>query len=161
MFNHGVATVSRIDKIIGLFCRILSLLYGSFAKETYNLIDPTNQSHPIRKTPAHMSRASFACATPKYLGIPHSANAYVCMYVCICVDIMLPGVIECMLMLRRKKIVLLVTHIQTRKHTLTNTQTHKHTHIYVCSRKIDSPVQNEARTHSLAISHTIHIHMYT
>jgi len=25
-FNYGVAKVSRIDKIIGLFCRILSLL---------------------------------------------------------------------------------------------------------------------------------------
>jgi len=25
----------------------MSLLLGSFAKETYNLIDPTNQSHPI------------------------------------------------------------------------------------------------------------------
>jgi len=48
----------------------------------------------LRKTPAHMSRASFECATPKYLGKSHSANAYVCMYVYICVDIMLPGVIE-------------------------------------------------------------------
>jgi len=45
--NYGVATVSRIDKITGLFCRISSLLQGSFAKETYNFIDPTNQSHPI------------------------------------------------------------------------------------------------------------------
>ena len=49
--SYGVATVSttvsRIDKIIGLFCRILSLLEGSFAKETFNFIDPTNQSHPI------------------------------------------------------------------------------------------------------------------
>ena len=47
LFVYGMATVSRIDKIIGLFCRILSLLQGSFAKETYNFIDPTNQSHPI------------------------------------------------------------------------------------------------------------------
>ena len=39
--------VSRIDKIIGLFCRLLSLLYGSFAKETHNLIDPTDHRHPI------------------------------------------------------------------------------------------------------------------
>ena len=45
---YGVATVSRIDEIIGLFCRILSLFQGSFAKETYNFIDPTNQRHPIR-----------------------------------------------------------------------------------------------------------------
>jgi len=44
---YGVATVSKIDKITGLFCRISSLLYGSFAKVTYDFIDPTNQSHPI------------------------------------------------------------------------------------------------------------------
>ena len=44
---YGVATVSRIDKIMSLFCRILSLLEGSFAKETCNIIDPTNRSHPI------------------------------------------------------------------------------------------------------------------
>jgi len=31
-FVYGVATVSRIDKIIGLFCRIASLL-GLFCKE--------------------------------------------------------------------------------------------------------------------------------
>ena len=34
-------------KIISLFCRILSILWGSFAKETYNFIDPTDRSHPI------------------------------------------------------------------------------------------------------------------
>ena len=44
----GVATVSRIDKIVGFFCRILSFLEGSFANETYNFIEPTNFSHPIR-----------------------------------------------------------------------------------------------------------------
>ena len=45
--RYGVATVSRINSIIGLFCRISSLLQGSFAKETYNFIDPTSQSQPI------------------------------------------------------------------------------------------------------------------
>ena len=30
IYKYGVATVSRIDKITGLFCRILSLLWGSF-----------------------------------------------------------------------------------------------------------------------------------
>jgi len=39
--------IGRIDKNIGLFCRISSLLEGSFARETYNLIDPTDRSHPI------------------------------------------------------------------------------------------------------------------
>jgi len=47
LYSYGVATVSRIDQIIGLSCRILSLLSGSFPKETYHFIDPTNQSHPI------------------------------------------------------------------------------------------------------------------
>ena len=40
--TYGVATVSRIDQLAGLFCRISSLLQGTFAKETYNFIDPTN-----------------------------------------------------------------------------------------------------------------------
>ena len=44
---YGVATVSRPLKIIGLFCRISSLVLGSFAKETYNFKEPTNRSHPI------------------------------------------------------------------------------------------------------------------
>ena len=44
---YGVATISRLLKIIGLFCRISALLQGSFAKETYNFKEPTNRSHPI------------------------------------------------------------------------------------------------------------------
>ena len=45
--EYRVATISRLLKITGLFCRIPSLLYGSFAKETYNSKEPTNRSHPI------------------------------------------------------------------------------------------------------------------
>jgi len=33
--------------IIGLFCRIKSLLQGYCTKKTYHFIDPTNRSHPI------------------------------------------------------------------------------------------------------------------
>ena len=43
-----MATISRLLKLIGLFCKIKSLLLGSFAKETYNLKEPTNRSHPLR-----------------------------------------------------------------------------------------------------------------
>jgi len=39
--------ISRLLKITGLFCRISSLLQGSFAKETYHFKEPTNRSHPI------------------------------------------------------------------------------------------------------------------
>ena len=44
---YGVATISRLLRIIGLFCRIQSLLQGSFAKETYHCKEPTNCSHTI------------------------------------------------------------------------------------------------------------------
>ena len=42
-----MATISRLLKIIGLFCRISSLFQGSFVKETYNFKEPINHSHPI------------------------------------------------------------------------------------------------------------------
>jgi len=44
---YGVASISRLLKIIGLFCRISSLLQGSFAKETCNFQRPTSRSHRI------------------------------------------------------------------------------------------------------------------
>jgi len=40
--TYGVATISRLLKMKGLFCRILSLLWVSFAKETYHFKEPTN-----------------------------------------------------------------------------------------------------------------------
>jgi len=45
--DYGVALVSRIDKIIGLFCK-RALWKGRYsAKETCNFIDPTDRSHPL------------------------------------------------------------------------------------------------------------------
>jgi len=44
--NYAVATISRLLKNLGLFCRISSLSQGSFAKETYDFKEPTNRSHP-------------------------------------------------------------------------------------------------------------------
>jgi len=45
--TYGVATISRFLLIIGLFCRIQALLSGSFAKENFNLKEPTNHIHPM------------------------------------------------------------------------------------------------------------------
>ena len=45
--TYGVATSSRLLKTIGLFCRISSLLQGSFANKTYNSKEPTHRSHPM------------------------------------------------------------------------------------------------------------------
>jgi len=44
-----VATTSRLLEIMGLFCRILSLLQGFFAQETYHFKESTNRSNPILK----------------------------------------------------------------------------------------------------------------
>jgi len=45
--RYGVATISRLLKIIGLFCKraLRKSLYS--AKETCNFKEPTNRSHPI------------------------------------------------------------------------------------------------------------------
>jgi len=43
--SYGVATLSRIDKRIGLFGKRDLLKRQYSAKETYNLIDPTDHSH--------------------------------------------------------------------------------------------------------------------
>jgi len=44
---YGMATVSRIDKIIGLFCKRALQKRRYSEKETYNSIDPTDRGHPI------------------------------------------------------------------------------------------------------------------
>jgi len=44
---YGVPTISRLLKIISLFCGIKSHLQGSLAKETYHFKEPTNRSHPM------------------------------------------------------------------------------------------------------------------
>jgi len=55
---YGVATISRLLKMIGLFCRILSLLWVSFAKETYHFKEPTHRSHPITLSKAYCNKTS-------------------------------------------------------------------------------------------------------
>ena len=57
-FAYGVALVSRIDKIIGLFCERALYKRRYSAKEIYNFIDPTDRSHPIHAPESH--KVSFA-----------------------------------------------------------------------------------------------------
>ena len=45
--GYGVATISSLLQITGLFGRIWPLLWGSFAKETYYFEEPTRHSHPL------------------------------------------------------------------------------------------------------------------
>ena len=45
--HYEEATISWLLKTMGLFCKISSLLKGSFVKETFNFKEHTNRSHPI------------------------------------------------------------------------------------------------------------------
>ena len=47
LFSYEVAMISRLPKNIGLFCKRALLKRRYSAKETYNLKEPTNRSHPI------------------------------------------------------------------------------------------------------------------
>ena len=51
--SYGVATISRLLKIIGLFCKRALQKRRYCAKETYNLKEATNRSHPIPQTATH------------------------------------------------------------------------------------------------------------
>jgi len=53
--SYGVATTSRLFKIIGLFCKRALQKRRHSAKETYNLKEPTNRSHPIVGGESEMS----------------------------------------------------------------------------------------------------------
>jgi len=52
--GYGVALVSWIDGIIGLFCKRALWKRQYSAKETYNFIDPTKRSHPIAYSTRHV-----------------------------------------------------------------------------------------------------------
>jgi len=57
-----VASVSRIDKIVGLFYKRALEKRRYSAKETYNLIDPTDRSHPIGSGGLRRWRRSYRAA---------------------------------------------------------------------------------------------------
>jgi len=57
-----VALASRIDKIIGLFCKRALLKRRYSAKDTYDFIDPTDHSHPITMNSLPKLNDSFSFA---------------------------------------------------------------------------------------------------
>jgi len=99
-----VATIRSLLKITGLFCRISSLLQGSFAKETYNFKEPTHRSHPIfvrTHTHTHTRRHTHAHT-------PQIASHSNCTY----------------------SLHLTTTHCNTLKHTATHGNTLQHTTVF-------------------------------
>jgi len=74
--SHEWYHVSRIDQIWGLFCRILSLLYGSFAKETYYLThvnewydDLLHEHHPATLSPGACIHVCIYVCMDKYIHV--------------------------------------------------------------------------------------------
>jgi len=90
MCRWGVATNSRLLKIIGLFCRIWSLLQGSFAKETFPFKEPTNRRHLLyymyllvlcqRPARSHIECAYISTHTHSHTHVPCVKKREMCMY---------------------------------------------------------------------------------
>jgi len=115
-------------KIIGLFCRIASPLQGSFAKETYNVIDPTNQSHPILWV-YHVARIT------KLWLYAHTFQEVCAKYHVFIWRNMMASFQWCVLCGHD-----MIQHVHT--HTHTHARTHAHTHTYT-----------HAHTHTHMIQH--------
>ena len=60
--SYGVATMSRLLKIMGLFCKRALQNRRYSAKETYNFKEPTNRSLPITQL-MHLCVMSYGVAT--------------------------------------------------------------------------------------------------
>jgi len=68
--TYEMATISRLLKIEGLFCKIALLKRPTFFTETYNFKEPTNCSYPI----------------PEYTYTNSLANiSYICSYTHVCI----------------------------------------------------------------------------
>jgi len=75
-YTYGGASISRLLKSIGLFCRISSVLQGSFAKETYNFKEPTHRSHPIASKPIKLRHNVQSLPTPNPICMREVVNRY-------------------------------------------------------------------------------------
>jgi len=101
--GYGVATISRLLKIVSLFCRISSLSQGSFAKETNNFMEPTTCSHPIYVffliSCCTLTQCTFTCrrGRPWYF-----TNAYVSTYLITIIQIVISSKIVRRVKLRKK-----------------------------------------------------------
>jgi len=62
--TYEVATISRLLKIIGLFCKRALQKRRYSAKETYDFKEPTNRSHPIHVTTYNHTYAYIQTQTP-------------------------------------------------------------------------------------------------
>ena len=87
--NYGVATISRMLKNIGLFCKRDLQKRPIFCKETYIFKHPTHRSRPIivRKvysTRMYMDIYIYVYASVYVYAYVHG-YVYLCVCICVCV----------------------------------------------------------------------------
>jgi len=101
--HYEVATISRLPKNMGLFCKRALLKRQYSAKETYNFKEPTDRSHPIACT-HEKEHESYGSVAPPFQSVSLSS-------------------LSLDLSLSHARI-----HIHTHSHTHTHTHTYTHTH---------------------------------
>jgi len=130
---YGVALVSRIDKIIGLFCKRALQKRQYSAKETYNFIDPTDRNHPIciyvcrKGMPGSISELLYNVL----INIPY---LYICIYLNIYVNICI-HIYTCMHLC-----VYIYVYIHAYIHIHTYIYVYVHTYVHTWKNCMHSPL---------------------
>ena len=150
IYGYGVATISRLLETIGLFCRISSVLYGSFAKETYNFKEPSNRSHAIMRSGRVQQRACTRARAHAHTRTHANTHARACAHT------------------RTNTYTQTQTnrHINTQRHKDIDTQRHRDTdipqqraHILSCIHILTHTHTHSTHTHTH--THTPHTHTHT
>jgi len=80
IYTYGMATISRLLKITGLFCKRALYKRRYSAQETYNFKESTNRSHPIA-TLVYTYIYSYVCVSIHDINKCMYARAYIYMYI--------------------------------------------------------------------------------
>jgi len=83
---YGVASMSRLLQIIGLFCKRAVLKRRYSAKKTYNFKEPNNRSHPIVPHPC-VWHDSFICGTGLLLWLMFGSPIFNCRRPCMVIHL--------------------------------------------------------------------------
>ena len=160
MKTYGVATISRLLQIIGLFCQRNLQKRRYFTKEIYNLINPADCSHPIcvcahtctlrvcvyLLTCGHVYEDTCVRAHPCTRTGMYSC-IYVCVYVlCVCVYVCVCVYCVCVcVFVYRLRVEIVGPHVSIVAFWDSHIHTHTHTHTHVCTR---------AQIHTYTYKHT-------
>jgi len=139
---YGVAIMSRLPGIIGLFCKrtLRKRLYS--AKETYNLKEPTNRSHPIFQL-RYATHCTTLQHTATYCNILHRTASHRNTLALHCITL--------------QKFHTAHSNVHTRTHTHTHSHVHTYTHTHT-PHVLAALICRKHVTHTHAQTHTHILH---